>query len=540
MTWAGSVFENTNQGSPFFVCHFLVRPRSNTSFQNLGKVLSLEEFDILFVLSSFTSFIGEEETRLDKKYQIFISSTYKDLIPERKKVCDVILSMYHFPIGMEMFNAADEEQWEIIKETIDSSDYYVLIIGKRYGSVIPEGQPDAGISYTEKEYRYAVSRGIPILTFIKEESAITVDKSDTDPVLIEKLNALQTEITNIKEADWFSNEDDLGTKVSLALHKQMDRKKRPGWVRGDRFDMDASLNEIVVLSQRVRELEEENRKLREVAVPRQPALSVSIKFAGTIEEPLALNEDKATDDIKAKETNDSLLTFETVQRKEVSKKGYLKNTDPLTMEDVPADVKNLISQEILDKYNSQLPDKKTVEDYEKKMCSFNEVQKNGQLLDFIISNVGTAKATDVNVTLEFPKSFFIMKRREAKEWTAPKKPRMPQNPIEETRARKFFKDNAGRQLQQISHLIGDSYAFGPKPIDISAALLESNCSAYWSVDIEGTKVKVWCKNLLHTHTQTVDELCIIPMEKGIFKIKVSMMCEEYFQPEESELELAVE
>ena len=44
---------------------------------------------------------------MDKKYQIFISSTYKDLIPEREKVRDVVLSMYHFPIGMEMFNAAD-------------------------------------------------------------------------------------------------------------------------------------------------------------------------------------------------------------------------------------------------------------------------------------------------------------------------------------------------------------------------------------------------------------------------------------------------
>lgn len=103
---------------------------------------------------------------MDKKYQVFISSTYLDLIPEREKARDVILSMYHFPIGMEMFSAADEEQWEIIKETIDSSDYYVLIIGKRYGSTIPNDKPDAGISYTEKEYRYALSQGIPILTFI--------------------------------------------------------------------------------------------------------------------------------------------------------------------------------------------------------------------------------------------------------------------------------------------------------------------------------------------------------------------------------------
>ena len=52
----------------------------------------------------------------------------------RAKVRDAILSMMHFPVGMEMFNAADEEQWEIIKETIDSSDYYVLILGQRYGS----------------------------------------------------------------------------------------------------------------------------------------------------------------------------------------------------------------------------------------------------------------------------------------------------------------------------------------------------------------------------------------------------------------------
>ena len=91
---------------------------------------------------------------MEKKYQIFISSTYDDLKEERKIVQDTILSMYHFPIGMEMFSAADEEQWKIIKETIDSSDYYVLIIANRYGTLIEKGE-DKGISYTEKEYRYA-------------------------------------------------------------------------------------------------------------------------------------------------------------------------------------------------------------------------------------------------------------------------------------------------------------------------------------------------------------------------------------------------
>ena len=89
---------------------------------------------------------------MQKKYQIFISSTYEDLKVERTKVRDAILSMFHFPVGMELFGAANEEQWEIIRETIDTSDFYVLIIGQRYGTVIETG-PDAGISYTEKEFK---------------------------------------------------------------------------------------------------------------------------------------------------------------------------------------------------------------------------------------------------------------------------------------------------------------------------------------------------------------------------------------------------
>ena len=56
--------------------------------------------------------VGTQE--MEKKYQIFISSTYRDLIEAREKVRDAILTMMQFPIGMEMFSAADEEQWEII------------------------------------------------------------------------------------------------------------------------------------------------------------------------------------------------------------------------------------------------------------------------------------------------------------------------------------------------------------------------------------------------------------------------------------------
>ena len=115
---------------------------------------------------------------MNKKYQFFISSTYEDLKVERDKAIYTILEMEQFPVGMELFSAADEDQWDVISQTIDTSDYYVLIIGRRYGSIIPEGNSDAGISYTEKEFNYAVSKGIPVLAFIMDDATVSSVPSD--------------------------------------------------------------------------------------------------------------------------------------------------------------------------------------------------------------------------------------------------------------------------------------------------------------------------------------------------------------------------
>lgn len=178
---------------------------------------------------------------MEKKYQIFISSTYEDLKEERKKVQDTILSMYQFPIGMEMFSAADEEQWEIIRETIDSSDYYVLIIGHRYGSVIEEGEY-AGISYTQKEFRYALEQKIPILAFLIDNSvAVTPEKMEQDADKMEKLEQFKDEVMNERMVQWWTSKDDLTNKVSIALTKEINRGKRLGWVRADGYEKHINL-----------------------------------------------------------------------------------------------------------------------------------------------------------------------------------------------------------------------------------------------------------------------------------------------------------
>lgn len=186
---------------------------------------------------------------MDIKYQVFISSTFVDLEDERKAIIQAILELYHIPIGMEMFSAEDEEQWEIIRRTISVSDYYILIIGLRYGSKTSEG-----ISYTEKEYDYALEQKIPILAFMLEEDVPLSPKQRDDDLT--EINRFRQKVkTNSKMLDFWGNKDQLSMKVAIALPKQIAQKPRIGWVRGDQVQDNTHLtNELTKLSNENREL----------------------------------------------------------------------------------------------------------------------------------------------------------------------------------------------------------------------------------------------------------------------------------------------
>ena len=99
---------------------------------------------------------------MERKYQVFISSTYEDLKTERQAAISCLLDMNCIPVGMEQFPASSLSQWEYIKKMIDMSDYYLLIVAGKYGSIDPE----ENISYTEKEYRYAIHKKMERNLFI--------------------------------------------------------------------------------------------------------------------------------------------------------------------------------------------------------------------------------------------------------------------------------------------------------------------------------------------------------------------------------------
>lgn len=179
---------------------------------------------------------------MDTKYQVFISSTFEDLQEHRDQVIRAVLEMGHIPVGMEMFSAGDEQQWELIKRQIDIADYYIVISAYRYGSL------DGNISYTEKEYDYAVSKSVPVLGFVIDTSTDWPPNFvDKDDATVAKLNAFKTKIKQRLVSFW-SNKEDLYGKASIALMKGMTSHPRVGWVRADSVPGPQVLSELTRLS----------------------------------------------------------------------------------------------------------------------------------------------------------------------------------------------------------------------------------------------------------------------------------------------------
>ena len=101
---------------------------------------------------------------MNKKLQVFVSSTYSDLIEERQAAVEAILEAGHIPAGMELFKSG-KHQMKTIQKCIDESDIFMLIIGGRYGSI----EEESGLSYTELEYKYALSKNMPVFAVVLQD-----------------------------------------------------------------------------------------------------------------------------------------------------------------------------------------------------------------------------------------------------------------------------------------------------------------------------------------------------------------------------------
>ena len=139
----------------------------------------------------------------------------------------------------------------LIKNVINECDYYILIIGGRYGSTNKEGK-----SYTQLEYEYAKEIGKPLAAFIFDKPEILPDeKKEKEEKGKQALEVFKSNVKNYMVNFW-NDKNELALKVLLGLRNLVDRFPAEGWVKTGAIVDTESIKEV-------NRLQSENRQLRE-------------------------------------------------------------------------------------------------------------------------------------------------------------------------------------------------------------------------------------------------------------------------------------
>lgn len=428
----------------------------------------------------------------DIKYQVFVSSTYTDLSQARKKVIDTILSLYHFPVGMEMFSADDDEQWEVIQETIRASDYYVIIIGHRYGSL-----SDNEVSFTEREYDYAKSLQIPILAFIQSRDIPTNShQRESDPILIQKLNDFIIKAQANKMCSFWTNEDELAKEVAIALPKFIKKSPRTGWIRGDKATPETMSQELVLLSSENRVLREKVTEYEAKLIKSKPELELSIFD----DEPIIIYyEDVRPNIIRPNELDYSVITTE---------------------------LSEFLTKESIDKYNKELPSEEEINYHNDKFVRYTNLTNNSLTITPQLINNGNKAANDIHITIEFPDFIEVVTHYDKERLLEPDI-YLPHSPLEIAQQKLMLSNTpiaaigAGlfnsewmQSLSRNNALLGNLLP-NFQPV---------NTTEWGSVD--DNHLTLNSKKLLHTMSVAFKKITLLPLAVGHGNINIRVICDE--------------
>lgn len=234
-----------------------------------------------------TSVLATTLHGVNKRYQVFVSSTYTDLKDERAEVIQMLLSLDALPAGMELFPATNDDAWTLIKRVIDESDYYVLVVGGRYGSV----DADAELSYTEMEFDYAVGSGKPVMAFVHgEPGSIPTGKTDQSDFGSEKLAKFRAKVLGAVHVKHWTRAAELGGLVAASFSQIQKSHPAIGWVRGDVQTSTESLEEINALRKRLEAAEQQIADARtgpppgtEAFAQDEDTVEFEVRLQGTVE-----------------------------------------------------------------------------------------------------------------------------------------------------------------------------------------------------------------------------------------------------------------
>ena len=193
-----------------------------------------------------------------KKLQVFISSTYSDLLEERQACVETVLQAGHIPAGMELFAAGSETQLDTIKRWIDASDVYMLLLGGRYGSLDPKTK----LAYTEVEYRYALEKKKPVFAVVMSDAFLDTKIAQVGRSVFEQDNVDKyrkfKKLVLSKIVKFFDSLDGIKLAIFQSMIEIDSRYNLEGWVRGSEVvDVKPLISQISALTQENADLKKE-------------------------------------------------------------------------------------------------------------------------------------------------------------------------------------------------------------------------------------------------------------------------------------------
>lgn len=433
---------------------------------------------------------------IQKKYQIFVSSTFKDLIAERQSAVEAILKAGHIPAGMELFTSSNKSQWEVIKRWINESDIYMLILGGRYGSV----EPESGKSYTQLEYEYAQKVGKPLFAVVITDDAIKELKAtqiETD--YPEKLAEFR-KIVLSHMISFFSDTKDIKLAIHESLSEIISDNPLVGWVRGNSQNENIA-EELALLSEENRKLREENQELKKAQLERMPHLEIDLN-------------------------NYENLVFEY----------YLPQYNAYEMqypiEEVPTHLNEFIEDMQVSKYNMAIKaiSESHIEKYNFLMQQASINEKLARNFPILLRNTGSLRASNIRIIIKFPDFINVIKNK----YTLEKNVQLLQelayqlipkidNPL--IKAEKEYEKKEYELNNPLEHFLGlkpyndEDYShviFGQK---VSEAIIED----YQKEE----NISLEIENLIHESKVEFDKYWIVPMKEGEGEVEVFLHCEEY-------------
>lgn len=153
----------------------------------------------------------------------FISSTFTDLEDERKAVANVLRESNLLINALDIKPASNDSSKKEILNGIKESDFLILIVGERYGSIIPNMTAHLTRSITRWEYFMATNAfKKDVLVYFKKVTSLDAinydDKKSSDFIKKGTLLAqFKKELSVSHNPKYFSTPEELAKEVKKAL-----------------------------------------------------------------------------------------------------------------------------------------------------------------------------------------------------------------------------------------------------------------------------------------------------------------------------------